>query len=260
MDLGIRGRKAIVCASSRGLGKACALSLAKEGVDLVINGLDQGRLEAAAREIHAATGVKVTAIQADITTQEGRDRLIAACPEADILINNNAGPPPGKFVDWGPKEWEGALNANMLPAVFLMRALIPGMRQRRFGRIVNILSAMVKSPRFADMGLSTAARTALMGISKSVARDVIIDNVTINNMMPERIDTDRQKFMAERMMKAQNIDMTEARRQIADSLPAKRFGTTEEFGDTCAFLCSAQSGFMTGQNLQLDGGSYEGLV
>jgi 3-oxoacyl-[acyl-carrier protein] reductase len=255
MDLGIRGRKAIVCASSRGLGKACALSLAKEGVDLVINGLDQGRLEAAAREIHAATGVKVTAIQADITTQEGRDRLIAACPEADILINNNAGPPPGKFVDWGPKEWEGALNANMLPAVFLMRALIPGMRQRRFGRIVNILSAMVKSPRFADMGLSTAARTALM-----VARDVIIDNVTINNMMPERIDTDRQKFMAERMMKAQNIDMTEARRQIADSLPAKRFGTTEEFGDTCAFLCSAQSGFMTGQNLQLDGGSYEGLV
>jgi len=260
MDLGIRGRKAIVCASSRGLGKACALSLAKEGVDLVINGLDQGRLEAAAREIHAATGVRVTPIQADITTQEGRDRLIAACPDADILINNNAGPPPGKFVDWGPKEWEGALNANMLPAVFLMRALIPGMRQRRFGRIVNILSAMVKSPRFADMGLSTAARTALMGISKSVARDVIIDNVTINNMMPERIDTDRQKFMAERMMKAQNIDMTEARRQIADSLPAKRFGTTEEFGDTCAFLCSAQSGFMTGQNLQLDGGSYEGLV
>jgi 3-oxoacyl-[acyl-carrier protein] reductase len=242
------------------LGKACALSLAKEGVDLVINGLDQGRLEATAREIHASTGVKVTAIQADITTQEGRDRLIAACPDADILINNNAGPPPGKFVDWGPKEWEGALNANMLPAVFLMRALIPGMRQRRFGRIVNILSAMVKSPRFADMGLSTAARTALMGISKSVARDVIIDNVTINNMMPERIDTDRQKFMAERMMKAQNIDMTEARRQIADSLPAKRFGTTEEFGDTCAFLCSAQSGFMTGQNLQLDGGSYEGLV
>ena len=260
MDLGIRGRKAIVCASSRGLGKACALSLAKEGVDLVINGLDQGRLEAAAREIHASTGVKVTAIQADITTQEGRDRLIAACPDADILINNNAGPPPGKFVDWGPKEWEGALNANMLPAVFLMRALITGLRQRRFGRIVNILSAMVKSPRFADMGLSTAARTALMGISKSVARDVIIDNVTINNMMPERIDTDRQKFMAERMMKAQNIDMTEARRQIADSLPAKRFGTTEEFGDTCTFLCSAQSGFMTGQNLQLDGGSYEGLV
>ena len=260
MDLGIRGRKAIVCASSRGLGKACALSLAKEGVDLVINGLDQGRLEAAAHEIHAATGLKVTAIQADITTQEGLDRLIAACPDADILINNNAGPPPGKFVDWGPKEWEGALNANMLPAVFLMRALIPGMRQRRFGRIVNILSAMVKSPRFADMGLSTAARTALMGISKSVAREVIIDNVTINNMMPERIDTDRQKFMAERMMKAQNIDMTEARRQIADSLPAKRFGTTEEFGDTCAFLCSAQSGFMTGLNLQLDGGSYEGLV
>ena len=148
----------------------------------------------------------------------------------------------------------------MLPAVFLMRALLPGMKARKFGRIVNILSAMVKSPRFSDMGLSTAARTALMGISKSVARDVIVDNVTINNMMPERIDTDRQRFMAERMMKAQEITMEEARRQIADSLPAKRFGTPEEFGDTCAFLCSAQAGFMTSQNLQLDGGSYEGLV
>ena len=260
MDLGIRGRKAIVCASSRGLGKACALSLAKEGVDITLNGLNLYRLEASAEEIRKATGVNVTAVQADITTQEGRDKLISACPDADILINNNAGPPPGKFGDWGPKEWDAALNANMLPAVFLMRALLPGMRQRRFGRIVNILSAMVKSPRFSEMGLSTAARTALMGISKSVARDVIIDNVTINNMMPERIDTDRQKFMAERMMKAQNIDMTEARRQIADSLPAKRFGTTQEFGDTCAFLCSAQSGFMTGQNLQLDGGSYEGLI
>ena len=202
----------------------------------------------------------MTPVRADITTEEGRATLASACPDADILVNNNAGPPPGKFLDWGPKDWDAALNANMLPAVFLMRALLPGMKARKFGRIVNILSAMVKSPRFSDMGLSTAARTALMGISKSVARDVIVDNVTINNMMPERIDTDRQRFMAERMMKAQEITMEEARRQIADSLPAKRFGTPEEFGDTCAFLCSAQAGFMTSQNLQLDGGSYEGLV
>ncbi len=260
MDLGLKGRKAIVCASSRGLGKACAMSLAREGCEVVINGLDPARLEAAAVEIRAATGAKVTAVRADITTEEGRAKLVAACPDADILVNNNAGPPPGKFLDWGPAEWDSALNANMLPAVFLIRALLPGMRARKFGRVVNILSAMVKSPRFSDMGLSTAARTALMGISKSVARDVIVDNVTINNMMPERIDTDRQRFMAERMMKAQGITMGEARRQIADSLPAKRFGTPEEFGDTCAFLCSAQSGFMTAQNLQLDGGSYEGLV
>ncbi len=260
MDLGLKGRKAIVCASSRGLGKACATSLAREGCEVTINGLDQARLTAAADEIRNLTGSKVTAVRADITTEEGRAALVAACPDADILVNNNAGPPPGKFLDWGQKEWEAALNANMLPAVFMIRALLPGMKARKFGRIVNILSAMVKSPRFSDMGLSTAARTALMGISKSIGRDVIVDNVTINNMMPERIDTDRQRFMAERMMAAQGITMEEARRQIADSLPAKRFGLPGEFGDTCAFLCSVQSGFMTGQNLQLDGGSYEGLV
>jgi 3-oxoacyl-[acyl-carrier protein] reductase len=260
MDLGIRGRKAIVCASSRGLGKACAMSLAREGCDVTINGLDQARLEAAADEISRATSARVTPIRADITTDEGRAALVAACPDADILVNNNAGPPPGKFLDWGRAEWQAALDANMLPAVFMIRAVLPGMRTRKFGRIVNILSAMVKSPKFSDMGLSTAARTALMGVSKSIAREVIVDNVIINNMMPERIDTDRQRFMAERMMKAQGITMEEARRQIADSLPAKRFGLPEEFGDTCAFLCSVQAGFMTGQNLQLDGGSYEGLV
>jgi 3-oxoacyl-[acyl-carrier protein] reductase len=260
MDLGLKGRTAIVCASSRGLGKACATSLAREGCEVVINGLDPARLEAAAAEIRQLTGAKVTPVRADITTEEGRATLIAACPDADILVNNNAGPPPGKFLDWNQKDWDGAFNANMFPAVFLIKALLPGMRQRKFGRIVNILSAMVKSPRFSEMGLSTAARTALMGISKSVARDVIVDNVTINNMMPERIDTDRQRFMAQRMMQAQGITMEEARRQIAASLPANRFGLPGEFGDTCAFLCSEQAGFMTGQNLQLDGGSYDALV
>jgi 3-oxoacyl-[acyl-carrier protein] reductase len=260
MDLGIAGRKAIVCASSRGLGKACALALAGEGVAVVINGLDSDRLAAAAAEIRAATGATVTPVRADINTPEGREALVAACPDADILVNNNAGPPPGKFQDWDEAAWMGALRANMLAPIFMIRALLPGMRARKFGRIVNITSAMVKSPKFADMGLSTSARLGLTGVSKSLSREVAVDNVTINNILPERIDTDRQKFMAERMMKAQGITMEEARRQIASSLPAKRFGETKEFGDTCAFLCAAQSGFLTGQNIHLDGGSYEGIV
>ena len=202
----------------------------------------------------------VTAIRADICTDEGRLALAAACPEADILVNNNAGPPPGKFEDWGRAEWMSAIEANMLAPIFMIKAVLPGMRARKFGRIVNITSAMVKSPRFPEMGLSTSARTGLTGLSKSLSRVVAVDNVTINNLLPERIDTDRQRFMAERIMKADNVTFEEARRRIADSLPAKRFGLPEEFGDACAFLCSAQAGFITGQNLQLDGGSYDGLV
>jgi 3-oxoacyl-[acyl-carrier protein] reductase len=260
MDLGIKGRKAIVCASSRGLGKACATALAREGVDVVINGLDTKRLEATAAEIRAATGVKVIAVAADITTEEGRAKLLAACPDADILVNNNAGPPPGNFLDWDHAQWIAALEANMLAATLMIRGVLPGMCERKFGRIVNILSAMTKSPRSPDLGLSTAARVALIGVSKAVSREVMVNNVTLNNMLPERIDTDRQKFMAERMVKSQGITFEQARQQIADSLPAKRFGTPEEFGATCAFICSVHSGFMTGQNIQLDGGSYEGLI
>ena len=260
MDLGIKGRTAIVCASSRGLGKACATALAREGCSVVINGLDEARLAAAAEEIRTSTGASVTAVRADITTPEGRDLLVAAAPACDILVNNNAGPPPGKFQDWDHDQWIAALEANMLAPVLMIRAVLPGMRARKFGRIVNITSAMTKSPRFSDMGLSTSARLGLMGLAKSISRDVIVDNVTINNMLPERIDTDRQKFMAERIMKARGITYEEARHAIAESLPAKRFGLTGEFGDTCAFLCSVQAGFMTGQNLQLDGGSYEGVV
>ena len=260
MDLRIKGRNAIVCASSRGLGKACATALAREGCNVVINGLDDQRLRNAATEISAATGTVVKAIRADIRTDEGRQALAAACPDSDILVNNNAGPPPGKFEDWGRAEWMAAIEANMLAPIFMMKAVLPGMRARKFGRIVNITSAMVKSPRFPEMGLSTSARTGLTGLSKSLSRVVAVDNVTINNLLPERIDTDRQKFMAERIMKAENVTYEEARRRIADSLPAKRFGLPEEFGDACAFLCSAQAGFITGQNLQLDGGSYDGLV
>jgi 3-oxoacyl-[acyl-carrier protein] reductase len=260
MDLGLKGRKAIVCASSRGLGKACATALAREGCAVVINGLDEERLAKAAVDIRAATGAAVTTARADINTEEGRERLVAACPDADILVNNNAGPPPGKFDDWDRAQWLAALESNMLAPIFMIKALLPGMRARRFGRIVNITSAMTKSPRNPDLGLSSTARTGLMALSKSLSRAVAADNVTINNLLPERIDTDRQRFMAERIMKAKGVTMEEARRQIADTLPAKRFGRPEEFGDACAFLCSAQAGFITGQNLQLDGGGYEGLV
>jgi len=260
MDLGLKGRKAIICASSRGLGKACALALAREGVAVTINGLTEERLAKAADEIRTATGAAVTAVRADINTDEGRAKLVAACPDADILVNNNAGPPPGKFEDWGRAEWLAALEANMLAPIFMIKAVLPGMRARRFGRIVNITSAMTKSPRNPALGLSSTARTGLMALSKSLSRAVAVDNVTINNLLPERIDTDRQRFMAERIMKAKGVTMEEARRQIADTLPAKRFGRPEEFGDACAFLCSAQAGFITGQNLQLDGGGYEGLV
>jgi 3-oxoacyl-[acyl-carrier protein] reductase len=260
MDLGIKGRKAVVCASSQGLGLACATALAREGCEVLINGRTGEKLASAQQAIERETGTRVRAVAADIATDAGRRALVDACPQADILVNNNAGPPPGKLPDWDHAQWLAAIEANMLAPIFMIKAVLPGMRARKFGRIVNITSAMVKSPRFPEMGLSTSARTGLTGLSKSLSRVVAVDNVTINNMLPERIDTDRQKFMAERIMKAENVTFEEARRRIADSLPAKRFGLPEEFGDACAFLCSAQAGFITGQNLQLDGGSYDGLV
>ncbi|MDH5535310.1 MAG: SDR family oxidoreductase [Betaproteobacteria bacterium] len=259
MDLGIRDRKAIVCASSRGLGKACAAALAREGSIVFINGLDPDRLAHSAAEISARAGRPVKPVRADINTDEGRAKLIAACPDADILVNNNAGPPPGNFEDWSRQQWTDALESNMLAAIFMIKGLLPGMRKRRFGRIVNITSAMVKSPR-PHMGLSTAARTGLTAFCKALSLDVAKDNVTINNLLPERIDTDRQRFMAERMMAREQITREEARARMAASIAAKRLGTAEEFGDACAYLCSAQAGFISGQNLQLDGGSYPGLI
>ncbi len=258
MDLGIKGRKAILCASSKGLGKACAQSLAREGVAVWINGRNEGPLAEAAAEIRAAGGT-VTTVKADINTDAGRNALLAACPEPDILVNNNEGPPPGKLADWDHDAWIGALEANMLPAILLIRAVLPGMQARKFGRVVNITSAMVKAPR-SHMGLSTAARAGLTAFCKSQVSVVAPDNVTINNLLPERIDTGRQQFMAERMMKADGITREEARKRIASTIAAKRMGLPEEFGDACAYVCSAQAGFMSGQNLQLDGGSYEGLI
>ncbi len=260
MDLGIRGRKALVCASSQGLGLACALSLAREGVAVTLNGRGEEKLAAAAAQIrNAIAGAEVTTVAADLCTEAGRARLLEARPEIDILVTNNAGPPPGVLADWNETALVGALEANFIPAVQLIRAYIPGMRARRFGRIVNITSAMVKSPHYV-MGLSTSARAALTAISKAISVEVAADNVTINNLLPERIDTPRQEFMARRMMTEQGIDRDEARRQIVSTVAANRFGRPEEFGDACSFLCSAQGGFISGQNLQLDGGSYRGLV
>lgn len=259
MDLGIAGKTALVCASSRGLGLACATALAREGCDVTINGRNEGALLDAAARIEAAAGRRPRIAVADLNSEVGRAALIDACPEPDILINNNAGPEPGKIADWSRDDWLAAIEANMLAPIFLIKHYVPGMRSRRFGRIVNITSAMVKSPS-ATMGLSAAVRAAVTALSKSVQRDAVVDNVTINNLLPERFDTDRQRYMADRMSKKDGITVAEAKQRIAATIAAKRLGDPAEFGDACAFLCSAQAGFISGQNLQLDGGSYAGLV
>ncbi len=259
MDLGLKGKNAVVCASSQGLGYACALALAQEGCKVWINGRNAEKLALAAEQLRPLSNYEVTSVQAELNTDAGRSTLLAACPEPDIWVNNNAGPPPGQLADWDHTAWMGALESNLLSAALLMRAVIPGMRARRFGRIVNITSAMVKTPH-AAMGLSTAARAGLTALSKALAREAVIDNVTINNLLPERFDTPRQEFMAQRMMKESGITRQEARAQIASTLPANRFGDPQEFGAACAFFCASTSGFITGQNLQLDGGAYSGLI
>ncbi|MFT6508608.1 MAG: 3-oxoacyl-[acyl-carrier protein] reductase [Parvibaculaceae bacterium] len=259
MDLGLADKTALVCASSQGLGKACALSLAKEGCAVVINGRSLDNLAQAQAEIEQATGKSVVSVQADLNLPEGRDKLLAACGPVDILVTNNEGPPPGAFLQWTQKDWQQALDANLLAPTFLIQAVLPGMQERKFGRIVNITSAMVKSPK-GVMGLSTAARSGLTALCKGLSQDVAADNVTINNMLPERFDTNRQKQMAELAMAFKKITYEEAREEIAQTIAAKRLGQPSEFGDACAFLCSAQAGFISGQNLQLDGGSYAGLI
>lgn len=259
MDLGIAGRHAIVCASSRGLGFACADSLAREGVHVTINGRDHQTLHAAARDLSARHAVTVTPVVGDIVEASTRDALLAACPEPDIVVNNNGGPAPGRFADWDRDAWIAALDANMLAPLAMIRAVLDGMVARRFGRIVNITSAMVKTP-LSPMGLSTGARTGLTSVAKALSKDVAKANVTINNLLPERIDTARQRQMAELHASLANITVDEAYARMAATIAAGRLGRPEEFGDACAFLCSAQAGFISGQNLQLDGGSYGGVI
>ena len=258
MDLGIRGRCAIIGASSRGLGRACANALAREGVKVTLNGRDAEALAASAA-LCEGHGVTVNTVLGDITLADTRDALLEACPAPDILVTNNGGPPPGRLKDWNYDAWIGAFEANMITHMLMIRAVLDGMVERRFGRIVNITSAMVKSPR-APMGLSTGARAALTSVSKALSAEVASANVTINNLLPERIDTGRQAFMASMQADSQGITLDEAYTQIASTIAAGRLGSPEEFGDACAFLCSAQAGFISGQNLQLDGGSYAGLI
>jgi 3-oxoacyl-[acyl-carrier protein] reductase len=258
MDLGIAGLQALVCATSAGLGRACAQALAAEGVSVLMNGRDAARLEASAEEVRRATGAEVRSVAADLNTEAGRAALLAACPEPDILVNNNAGPAPGRFEDWDHARWLAALEANLLAPVLMIRGVIGGMRARRFGRIVNITSAMVKAPHPA-MGLSTAARSALTAVCKGLSKEVAPDNVTLNNLLPERIDTDRQRFMAELRAKSGGVSLEQAYTEMAASIAARRLGKPEEVGAACAWLCSVQASFVSGQNVSLDGGSYPGV-
>ena len=258
MDLGIAGRRAIVAASSAGLGFACAQSLAREGAHVVINGRDPQRLDDAATKLRAHSTVTVQTVVGDIAAPETRAALLAACAEPDILVTNNGGPPPGQFRQWGRDEWIAAVDANMLAPLLLIRDVIDGMTERRFGRIVNITSAMVTAPH-AAMGLSSAARTGLTSATKGLSREVAAANVTINNLLPERVDTARQRQMAELAVAIKGITIEAAYDEIAATIAAGRLGRPDEVGDACAFLCSAQAGYISGQNLHLDGGSYQGL-
>jgi 3-oxoacyl-[acyl-carrier protein] reductase len=254
MDLGITGRKAIVCASSQGLGKGCALALAREGVEVVVNGRAKDVLEATAEDIRRETGVRVTAVACDITTPEGRETILDACPEPDILVNNAGGPPIGDFRDWNEAAWQKAVNDNMVTPIMLMRAVVDGMSARRFGRIVNITSRSVKAP-LAHLGLSNGARAGLTGFVAGLARQVAKHNVVINNLLPGPFATQRQVDGLTRLAAKAGQDYDAFAQARMAEVPANRFGTAEEFGRTCAFLCSAHVGFIVGQNLLIDGGA-----
>lgn len=259
MDLGLKGRKAIVCASSKGLGKACAMALAREGVDLVINARSADALERTADEIRSETGVSVTPVAIDVTTDEGRAALLAACPEPDILINNAGGPPPGNFRDWNRDDWIKAVDANMLTAIFLIKETVDGMMDRKFGRIVNVTSSAVKAP-ISILGLSNGARAGLTGFVAGIARETVRHNVTINGLLPGPFNTDRLRGTVAARASRDGIGEDEALKRIGEANPAGRVGDPEEFGHACAFLCSAQSGFITGQNLLIDGGGFPGTL
>lgn len=259
MDLGIGGRTAIVCGASAGLGKATALALAREGVAVVIAARTEDRLNRAAEEIVAETGATVRPVAADVTTEAGRAAVLEACPQPDILINNAGGPPPGDFRSWTREDWLKAIDANMLSAVFLIKATIDGMIDRKFGRVVNITSHMVKQPA-AILGLSNGARAGLTGFVGGLARDVARHNVTLNNVLPGQFDTDRLRSNHQRFASASGGDVEALRERQRNQIPARRFGDPAEFGDMCAFLCGARAGYITGQNILLDGGQFPGLL
>ena len=254
MDLGLQGKKALICASSKGLGRGCAEALAAAGVDLVLNGRDAARLQATVAEIAAATGAKVTGIAADITTEAGRAEVLAAVGQADILVTNAGGPPPGLWSDWSRDDFLRAIDANMLTPIALMQALLPKMIERRWGRVVNITSQSVKAP-VAQLGLSNTARAGLTGFVAGTSRQVAEFGVTINNLLPGIHATDRSVSLDLGVAKARGISLDQAALDRAATIPAGRYGTAAEFGAMCAFLCSVHAGYIVGQNILLDGGA-----
>ena len=258
MELGIAGRWALVCGASKGLGLGCAQALVREGVNVTIVARGRDALEAAATQLRALPGAgEVRTVAADITTPEGRQAALAACPQVDILVNNAGGPPPGDFHDWEREDWIRALDANMLTPIELIRATVDGMRARHFGRIVNITSSAVKAP-IDVLGLSNGARSGLTGFVAGLARKTVIDNVTLNNLLPGSFDTDRLRGNFAIAAQAQGRSVDEVAEERRRAQPAGRFGTPEEFGNACAFLCGAQAGYISGQNLLIDGGAYPG--
>ena len=257
MDLGIAGRKALVCAASKGLGRGCAEALAQAGVDVTILARTRDDVRKAAEEIGKRTGRPVAWIACDITTPEGRAQALAACPAPDILINNAGGPPPGDFRDFDRDAWIRAIDANMLTPIELIKATIDGMIARKFGRIVNITSSAVKAP-IEVLGLSNGARSGLTGFVAGVARKVARHNVTINNLLPGSFDTDRLRGTMAARAEASGAALEDAIREARERIPSGRFGTPMEFGALCAFLCSVHAGYIVGQNVLIDGGAYPG--
>jgi len=261
MDLGIRGKTAIVCAASRGLGRAIAIALAREGVNLVINARGEATLFSLAEDIKREAGVGVVAVAADIATEEGRGAVLAAAPQPDILINNAGGPPPGDFRNVERDAWIRAVDENMLTPIFLLRQTIDGMVARRFGRIVNITTSGVKSPAtYPQLGVSIGVRAGLTGFVGVLSRQVAADNVTINNLLPGRFDTDRLRQNIAFAADQAGSSPAEEEAGALGTIPARRFGHPDEFGATCAFLCSVHAGYITGQNIVLDGLSRIGLI
>lgn len=254
MDLGIAGKRALVCASSKGLGLGCAEALAEAGVHLVMNARGAEALELSAAAIRAEYGVEVTPIAADITTEVGRAAVLKAAGDVDILVTNAGGPPPGMWSDWGRSDFIAALDANMLTPIALMTEILPSMMERGWGRVVNITSQSVKAP-IGVLGLSNAARTGLTGYVAGTSRQVAGSGVNINNLLPGIHATDRAASLDGGVVKAKGISIEEARAERCETIPAGRYGTRAEFGATCAFLCSQQAGFIVGQNILLDGGS-----
>ncbi|PIE11459.1 MAG: short-chain dehydrogenase [Rhodobacterales bacterium] len=254
MDLGIRGKKALVCASSKGLGLGCARALADAGADLVMNARGTEALAAAAQEIERAHGVTVTQVACDVTTPDGQAQLLEAAAGADILVTNAGGPPPGVWSDWSRADFQAAIDANMLAPIALMQGLLPGMIEKRWGRVVNITSQAVRSP-IPALGLSNTARSGLTGFVAGTARQVAEYGVAINNLLPGIHDTDRADALDKGVAGSSGISQDAARAQREATIPARRYGTPEEFGATCAFLCSQYAGFIIGQNVMLDGGA-----